>query len=99
MRPKLLDPGGLRSPTGTISLIFLLSGLSPHGIQRKPYDSATLQKSNWWNFFLAFAQLREATMAKTGYTPWHEVVTLRDELRSGDLALSVFAADLYDERW
>ncbi len=31
-------------------------------------------------------------MAKTGYTPWHEVVTLRDELRSGDLALSLFTA-------
>lgn len=35
-------------------------------------------------------------MAKSPYTPWHQVVTLRDDLRSGDLALSIFAADLYD---
>lgn len=35
-------------------------------------------------------------MAKTTYTPWHQVVALRDDLRSGDLALSIFAADLYD---
>jgi hypothetical protein len=35
-------------------------------------------------------------MAKAGYTPWHKVVTLRDDLRSGQLTLSTFAADLYD---
>ncbi len=35
-------------------------------------------------------------MAKPPYIPWHQVVTLRDDLRSGDLALSIFAADLYD---
>jgi hypothetical protein len=35
-------------------------------------------------------------MAKQPYTPWHKVVTLRDDLRSGQLALSTFAADLYD---
>jgi hypothetical protein len=35
-------------------------------------------------------------MARTAYTPWHQVVTLREDLRSGDLALSIFAADLYD---
>ena len=28
--------------------------------------------------------------------PWHEVVQLRDDLKSGELSLSVFAADLYD---
>jgi hypothetical protein len=28
--------------------------------------------------------------------PWHQVVTLRDDLRTGELTLSVFAADLYD---
>ena len=28
--------------------------------------------------------------------PWHEVVQLRDDLRSGQLSLAVFAADLYD---
>jgi len=28
--------------------------------------------------------------------PWHEVVQLRDELKTGDLPLSTFAADLYD---
>ena len=35
-------------------------------------------------------------MAGPAYTPWHKVVRLRDDLRSGDLALSIFAADLYD---
>lgn len=35
-------------------------------------------------------------MSKQTYTPWHQVVRLRDDLRSGDLALSIFAADLYD---
>jgi len=35
-------------------------------------------------------------MAKKSYTPWHQVVRLRDDLRSGELALSSFAADLYD---
>ena len=29
-------------------------------------------------------------------TPWHEVVQLRDDLRTGELSLSLFAADLYD---
>ena len=33
---------------------------------------------------------------RTPQTPWHEVVRLRDDLRSGELSLSVFAADLYD---
>ena len=28
--------------------------------------------------------------------PWHEVVRLRDDLKSGELSLAVFAADLYD---
>src|SRR6266581_1263078 len=28
--------------------------------------------------------------------PWHEVVRLRDDLRTGELSLSLFAADLYD---
>ncbi len=35
-------------------------------------------------------------MAKLPWTPWHEVVTLRDDLRSGELSLSLFAADLYE---
>ena len=35
-------------------------------------------------------------MAKLIHTPWHKVVKLRDDLRSGELALSIFAADLYD---
>jgi len=33
---------------------------------------------------------------KTPWTPWHEVVQLRDDLRSGELPLAAFAADLYD---
>ena len=28
--------------------------------------------------------------------PWHKVVTLREDVRSGELSLSIFAADLYD---
>jgi len=35
-------------------------------------------------------------MAKTPWTPWHEVVRLRNDLKSGDLPLHMFAADLYD---
>jgi hypothetical protein len=30
------------------------------------------------------------------WTPWHKVVTVRDDVQSGDLSLSLFAADLYD---
>ncbi len=29
-------------------------------------------------------------------TPWHKVVTLREDLKTGELSLSLFAADLYD---
>lgn len=35
-------------------------------------------------------------MPKTPWTPWHEVVALRDDVKSGDLALNSFAADLYE---
>lgn len=35
-------------------------------------------------------------MAKQLWKPWHEVVKLRDDLRSGDLPLHLFAADLYE---
>ena len=35
-------------------------------------------------------------MPKTPWTPWHQVVTLREDLRTGALALNEFAADLYD---
>ena len=30
------------------------------------------------------------------WKPWHQVVTLRDDLRTGELALNQFAADLYE---
>lgn len=30
------------------------------------------------------------------WKPWHEVVSLRDDLKTGELPLAVFAADLYD---
>jgi hypothetical protein len=33
---------------------------------------------------------------KPGWKPWHEVVTLRDDIKTGELSLAVFAADLYD---
>ena len=35
-------------------------------------------------------------MAKLAWTPWHEVVKLREDLKSGELSLAIFAADLYD---
>jgi hypothetical protein len=35
-------------------------------------------------------------LSKTDLKPWHQVVQLREELRTGELSLSVFAADLYD---
>src|SRR3989304_8348109 len=35
-------------------------------------------------------------MAKLPWKPWHEVVKLRDDLRSGELPLHMFAADLYE---
>jgi hypothetical protein len=35
-------------------------------------------------------------MAKLPWKPWHEVVKLRDDLRSGELPLHIFAADLYE---
>ncbi len=33
---------------------------------------------------------------KTSLKPWHEVVELRDDLKTGELSLSIFAADLFD---
>ena len=35
-------------------------------------------------------------MAKLPWQPWHEVVQLREDLKSGQLALHMFAADLYE---
>ena len=35
-------------------------------------------------------------MTKLPWTPWHQVVELRDDVRKNDLSLSQFAADLYD---
>ena len=32
----------------------------------------------------------------TSWTPWHEVVEVRDDLKTGELTLDLFAADLYD---
>ena len=33
-------------------------------------------------------------MAKSAWKPWHEVVKLRDDVRTGELSLATFAADL-----
>ena len=33
---------------------------------------------------------------KRSRKPWHEIVQLRDDLKTGELSLAVFAADLYD---
>ena len=35
-------------------------------------------------------------MTKLAWTPWHKVVTIRPDLKSGELSLNIFAADLYD---
>ncbi len=35
-------------------------------------------------------------MAKQQWKPWHQVVTLRDDLKTGELAMHMFAADLYE---
>lgn len=35
-------------------------------------------------------------MAKLPWTPWHEVVSVREDLKSGELSLAIFAADLND---
>ena len=35
-------------------------------------------------------------MAKLPWKPWHEVVKLRNDLRSGELPMHMFAADLYE---
>lgn len=35
-------------------------------------------------------------MSKLNWKPWHQVVQVRDDLKSGQLTLSIFAADLYD---
>src|SRR3990172_1422969 len=34
-------------------------------------------------------------MAKPAWKPWHEVVKLREDVRTGELSLATFAADLY----
>ncbi len=35
-------------------------------------------------------------MTKLAWTPWHKVVRIRPDLKSGELSLNIFAADLYD---
>jgi len=35
-------------------------------------------------------------MATLPWTPWHQVISLRQDLKSGELSLNIFAADLYD---
>ena len=34
-------------------------------------------------------------MSKLAWTPWHQVVQLRDDIKSGELSMATFAADLY----
>ncbi len=35
-------------------------------------------------------------MNKLAWTPWHQIVKLRDDIKSGELSMATFAADLYD---
>jgi hypothetical protein len=39
---------------------------------------------------------KEGQMTKLQWTPWHKVVRIRPDLKSGELSLNIFAADLYD---
>src|ERR1035437_8713847 len=39
---------------------------------------------------------RRSNVSKLSWTPWHDVVRLRNDLKSGELSLNIFAADLYD---
>ncbi len=39
---------------------------------------------------------RERPMTKLAWKPWHQVVQLRDDLKTGELSLNQFAADLYE---
>jgi len=40
--------------------------------------------------------MRRTSVTNTAWKPWHKVVELKDDLRSGELSLAQFAADLYD---
>jgi len=35
-------------------------------------------------------------MAKLAWKPWHKVVKIREDLKSGELPMNLFAADIYD---
>ena len=35
-------------------------------------------------------------MSKLPWKPWHKVLKIRDDLRSGELTMNMFAADLYE---
>ena len=35
-------------------------------------------------------------MAKLAWKPWHKVVELREDLKTGELPIHIFAADLYE---
>src|SRR2546423_5604233 len=35
-------------------------------------------------------------MGKLPWKPWHKVASLRDDVKTGELSLATFAADLYD---
>ena len=37
-------------------------------------------------------------MAKPAWKPWHEVVKLREDVRTGKSSLATFAADLYQDQ-
>lgn len=41
-------------------------------------------------------EIGEANMNNLPWTPWHKVISLRPDLKSGELSLNIFAADLYD---
>jgi hypothetical protein len=38
----------------------------------------------------------EAGMSKTPWTPWHKGVKLREDVRTGELSMAMFAADLHE---
>ena len=46
----------------------------------------------------ASSDRKDVAVSRQAYTPWHQVVRLRDGLRSGKLLHAIFSADLYCQR-
>src|SRR5260221_8431232 len=69
-----------------------LSGQSPG--QRRSRIASRVVMPGSTNSALRARESRDMTAFP--WTPWHKVVKLREDVRTGELSLSIFAADLYD---